>query len=54
VQGVVAIFDSRNIVAFVLHAGNEFCFSAVPTLASSRDSMWYKCMPGPVFKRTFT
>jgi hypothetical protein len=34
------IFDSHTTVAFVLHAGIEFCFSAVPPLVSSRDSMW--------------
>jgi hypothetical protein len=41
VQGAVAIFDSRQIVAFVLHTGTDFCFSAVPPLAPSRDSMWF-------------
>jgi len=54
VQRAVAIFDSRNMVAFVLHAGNEFRFSSVPPLALSRDSMWYTCMPGPVIKHAFT
>jgi len=54
VQGAVAIFDRRQIVEFVMHAGNKFCFSEVPSLATSRGSMWSKCASGPVVKHTFT